>query len=150
VFALILHAHVEVAFRGPTGEDGPMSACESVPLSEEYVAATEQAFTRCPTFRGLRLLSAGIRHGLLTVRFEGPMDDHRGPYGVVMRLPEAQPEPVASTGNALPGDVEDWAHGDLTIQVLGAYASSLNQERPYSHDGVWWLTGDWNLSQVGP
>jgi hypothetical protein len=121
-----------------------MSASEHVPLPEEYVAATEQAFTRCPSFTGLRLLSAGVRHGFLTVRFEGPMDDHRGPYGAVIRLPEARPEPVTVSGEALPGSVEDWAHRDLTVRTLKAYSSSRTQERPYSHDGTWWLTSDQN------
>lgn len=119
-----------------------MSKPETVPRHEEYVAATERAFSRCPTFKGLRLLYADARYGFLTLRFEGPIDDHRGPYGAVVRLPNTSREEVTGYEQATGSSAEDWTHGNLTARTLAAYASSQNQERPYSKDGVWWLIND--------
>lgn len=111
----------------------------------EYVEVAEKAFAKCPRFRGLRYLSAEARHGFLAVRFEGPVDDYRGPYGIIVRLPgNAQDELGTQHGGAgaesVAESVQDWAHSAVATPALEAHAASRDQARPYSPDGVWWLT----------
>jgi hypothetical protein len=115
----------------------------------EYVEVVEKAFAKCPRFRGLRFLSAEVRHGFLAVRFEGPVDDYRGPYGIIVRLPgNAQDElgtqhggaGVESVAGSAAGSVQGWAHSAVAMPALEAQAATRNQARPYSPDGVWWLS----------
>lgn len=110
------------------------------PLAEEYVAAVEGAFGRCPKFGGLHLLSAETSQDLLAVRFEGPADDCRGPYGIIVRLPGNVHE-ERSAEHELAGEesVEDWAHAAVAVRALEAHAASRDLVRPYCRDGVWWL-----------
>jgi hypothetical protein len=107
---------------------------------EEYAAVVERAFARCPPFRGLRFLSAEARQGSLTVQFEGPLDDFRGPYGIAVDLPpNLQEELAAGHGGADEKSAEDWVHAAVALRALEAHAASQDQDRPYSPDGVWWI-----------
>lgn len=118
------------------------------PRPEEYVEVAEKAFAKCPKFRGLRYLSAETRDGFLKVRFEGPLDDHRGPYGIIVPLPDSAndaqdgpgPQHPATSAESVAGSVEDWADSAVAMGALEAHAASRARTRPYSRDGVWWLT----------
>ncbi|MFJ6004052.1 hypothetical protein [Arthrobacter sp. NPDC092385] len=113
------------------------------PQPETYAAATKQAFGRCPNLSGLQLLSVESRHGFLTARFEGPIDDFRGPYGVVVRLPKDQLD-NQWTEYAGSGTVYEWAHAAVAMRAVNAHAASADQDRAYSPDGTWWLIRDTN------
>lgn len=112
---------------------GAMGQQTAQTRSEEYLEAAQRAFARCPSFSGLRLQSIEARHGFVMVKFEGRAGDYRGPYGVVVRLPQV--------GEAEAGEVsvEDWARLGVVVPALEAYKASQGQERPYSPDGVWLL-----------
>jgi hypothetical protein len=104
-----------------------------------FVAATERAFARCPKLSGLHLVSAEAAHGFLTARFEGPVGDFRGPYGVVVRLPVTGQDDLWATYAGLEGSVNDWCHAAVALRALDAHLSSRRENRGYSPDGVWWL-----------
>lgn len=134
-------AVTETASSPSLGESVGMVASSAAPRAEDYLAATEAAFSRCPKLSGLRFVSADIDDGFLAVRFEGPADDFRGPYGVVVRLPgDRQDEQWARYSGT--GTVDDWAHRAVAMRSLSAHEASADQHRGYSPDGVWWLVSD--------
>lgn len=119
------------------------------PTAEDYLRATEDAFARCPNYSGLRLISVEVRHGQLSARFEGPVGDFRGPYGVRVLLPSGGQE--ASGSSAPDADpVADWAQAAVVKPSLEAHASSAQQERGYTSDDVWWLIDDSVLERRAP
>jgi hypothetical protein len=89
--------------RGERGVTGKSKDVMEGPCPEEYIGAAEKAFAKCPKFKGLRYLSAEARHGFLTVRFEGPLDDHRGPYDVIVHLPDNARHAQNGPGTQQPG-----------------------------------------------
>lgn len=109
------------------------------PTAEDYVRATEDAFGRCPSYSGLRLTSAEVRHGCLSVRFEGPVGDFRGPYGVRVVLP-ADDEVRGWSARADP--LGEWVTAAVLRRTLDAHAQSERQARGYTTDDVWWLLDD--------
>ncbi|MBG6184725.1 hypothetical protein IWX65_002703 [Arthrobacter sp. CAN_A214] len=111
------------------------------PQPGTYAVATEQAFGGCPNVSGLQLLSVESRHGFVAARFEGPIDDFRGPYGVVIRLPRDQLD-EQWTSYAGSGTVYEWAHAAVAMRAVNAHAASADQDREYSPDGTWWLVRD--------
>jgi hypothetical protein len=112
------------------------------PRPEEYVSAVQRAFARCPNLSGLRLLSVEARLGFATVRFEGPVDDFRGPYGAIIRLPKDQHDNVWGRHADADGTVVDWAHAAIAMRAVHAHAASRDVERGYTFDGVWWIVND--------
>lgn len=113
------------------------------PGPEEYVKAIEQAFARCPSLRGLRLLSTEARLGFATVRFEGPINDFRGPYGAIVRLPRKQHDDLWNRYvDDTESTVDDWAHAGIAMRAVRAHALSQDLERGYTMDGVWWIIND--------
>lgn len=111
------------------------------PTAEDYLSATESAFARCPNYSGLRLISVDARHGYLSARFEGPVGDFRGPYGVRVSLPADQKDPLWSRYTEA-GSVADWAQAAVVNRALEVHALSVRQERGYTSDDVWWLIDD--------
>ncbi|WP_422391904.1 hypothetical protein [Arthrobacter sp. N1] len=122
---------------------GNVKGHSAPPQSEEYVPAIERAFVRCPSLSGLRLLSAEARLGFATVRFEGPVDDFRGPYGAMVRLPKEQHDDL---WNRYVDDrhatIDDWAHAGIAMRAVRAHTLSQDQDRGYTLDGVWWIIND--------
>ncbi len=110
---------------------------------DEYVEATQQVFAGCPRISGLQLVSAEVAGGFLTVRFEGPLGDFRGPYGVVVRLPRTrQDELWARYAGAGEKTVKDWAYAGVALRAVEAHAASQNQDREYTTENVWWLINE--------
>ncbi len=113
------------------------------PVPEEYVQAIEQAFARCPNLSGLRLLSAEARLGFATVRFEGPINDFRGPYGAIVRLPKNQHDDLWNRYiDDANGTVFDWVHAGIAMRAVDAHTLSRELKRSYTIDGVWWIIND--------
>ncbi len=109
----------------------------------EYVEATQQVFAGCPRISGLQLASAEAADGILTARFEGPLGDFRGPYGVVVRLPKTrQDELWAKYGGEGDRTVKDWVYAGVALRAVEAHAASQHRDRGYTMDNVWWLIND--------
>ncbi len=128
-----------------------MGKLSTPPHLHEYIEATEHVFAGCPRISGLRLLSAEAADGLLAVRFEGPLDDFRGPYGAVVRLPATRQDPLWSryTGEG-EGTVKDWVYASVALRAVEAHAASQTQDRGYTADNVWWLINDTTNTASGP
>ncbi len=106
--------------------------------AEEYVAATQRAFARCPRYRGLRLQAVAVHNNSLHVEFEGPIEDFRGPYGVRVQLPlNAQDELWHHFTTS--DEIEEWATEAVALRAVAAHSESLDQDRGYTADGTWWL-----------
>jgi hypothetical protein len=103
----------------------------------------DRVFGRCPNLSGLRILSVEARLGFATVRFEGPADDFRGPYGALVRLPTGRHDELWAryAGNDM-GTVENWAHAGIAMRVVSAHTASRAMDRGYTVDGVWWIVND--------
>ena len=113
------------------------------PRFDEYIEATQQVFAGCPRISGLQLVSAEAADGFLTARFEGPLGDFRGPYGIIVRLPRTRQDELwtryASEGEET---VKDWVYAGVALRAVKAHAASQNQDRGYTTDNVWWLIND--------
>lgn len=118
-----------------------MTSQPAPPTAEDYLRATEDAFSRCPNYSGLRLISAEIRHGYLSARFEGPLSDFRGPYGARVILPTDQDD-TAWVQDAGTDPLGEWVQAAVVKRALDAHAQSLQRERGYTTDDVWWLVDD--------
>ena len=91
------------------------------------------------------------------------MGDFRGPYGVIVRLPcdtgdevwaeyagtrsdtDLDSAPGSSGGlevGRVQGSVDQWAHAGVAMRAVRAHAASLDQDRGYTVDGVWWIVDD--------
>lgn len=127
----------------PAPQLGPQTDPKHGPGPEEYVQATEDAFAKCPRMSGLRLESVHAGDGYLTIRFEGPQDDFRGPYGAIIRLPRDLDDALwarcAGDGQAT---IEDWAYTGVAMRADQAHTISRTQHRGYTPDNVWWLIND--------
>jgi hypothetical protein len=110
-------------------------------LSDECVDAARWSFRQCPRFTGLQLCDVRVDRGFLRVRFEGPVPDFRGPYGLIVRLPRSTDED-AWTRHTTSDSVQDWATVAVAHRAVSAHAVSLDQDRPYTSDDVWWLIND--------
>ena len=119
----------------------------AVERHETYAAATEEAFARCPNLSGLRLLSVESRYGFLAARFEGPIDDFRGPYGVVVQLPKGRQDDQWAR-YAGSGTVGEWVHAAVAMRAVNAHAASADQNRGYTPDDTWWLINETSHDQA--
>ncbi len=118
-----------------------MTLPSASPTPEDYLGAIEEAFARCPNYSGLRLVSSEVRDNHVAVHFEGPIDDFRGPYGALVQLPRNRQDEVwtrHSEGDSL----GDWAQAAIINRALEAHTRSLQEDRGYSPDGIWWLVDD--------
>jgi hypothetical protein len=105
----------------------------------DFVDSTKRAFAKCPKLSGLRLLTAEVRHGLLTARFEGPVGDFRGPYGVIIQLPLHRHDIQWTRYAGMEGTADHWAHAGVAMRALEAHNASRSEDRGYTPDGIWWL-----------
>ena len=112
------------------------------PTAEDYLRATEDAFSRCPNYSGLRLISVEVRHGYLSARFEGPVNDFRGPYGARVVLPSHEEDNPSRTRGDGTDVLGEWAQAAVIKRALDAHAQSRQRERGYTTDDVWWLVDD--------
>lgn len=113
------------------------------PRPEEYVQAIERVFARCPSLSGLRLSSAEARLGSATIRFEGPVDDFRGPYGAMVRLPKEQHDDLWNRYvDDWKATVDDSVHAGIAMRAVRAHTLSQDLDRGYTLDGVWWIIKD--------
>ena len=121
------------------------------PRPQEYVEATYQVFAACPRISGLRLVSVEAADGILTVQFEGPLDDFRGPYGIIVRLPRNRQDQLWAryVGDG-GGTVGSWAHAGVALRAVEAHTVSQNEYRGYTADNVWWLINDTTTTASGP
>lgn len=85
----------------------------------EFVVAARREFEKCPKVSGLRVTSVDAGQGYLTARFEGPMGDFRGPYGIVLRLPRSTRDSLWAA-HARTGDrtVQGWTRAAIITRVL--------------------------------
>lgn len=122
----------------------PPETCDSddLPSPADFAAATQRAFDNCPNFSGLHLLTVDVQAGFLTARFEGPIDDFRGPYGAIVQLPADQQDPLWATYAGPGGTVDHWAHSGVAMRALDAHTTSRDENRGYTSDGMWWLIDD--------
>jgi hypothetical protein len=109
---------------------------------DEYIQSTHEVFVECPRMRGLKLVSVEVTDGFLRARFEGPPGDFRGPYGVMVRLPETQQDEqwVRLAGGEQ--TVRDWVHAGVALRAVRAHAAAQNHARGYRYDDTWWLFND--------
>lgn len=124
-------------------QTGPEPGPGPCPGPEDYVQATKNAFAKCPRMSGLRLESVQAGYGYLTIRFEGPEDDFRGPYGAIIRLPRDRHDALwARYAADSQATIEDWAYRGVAMRADHARTASRTQHRGYTLDGIWWLIND--------
>ncbi|MEG9250271.1 hypothetical protein V6S67_19440 [Arthrobacter sp. Soc17.1.1.1] len=91
---------------------------------------------------GLRLEFVQAGYGYLTVCFEGPEDDFRGPYGAIIRLPRNMCDELWTRYADSQATIEDWAYRGVAHRADQAHTASRTQRRGYTLDNIWWLIND--------
>ena len=120
------------------------------PRPQDYVEATYQVFAACPRISGLRLVSVEAAEGILTALFEGPLDDFRGPYGIIVRLPRKRQDQLWARYASGEGTVGTRAHTGVALRAVEAHTASQNEDRGYTSGNVWWLINDTTTTASRP
>ncbi|MEG9250022.1 hypothetical protein V6S67_18180 [Arthrobacter sp. Soc17.1.1.1] len=85
---------------------------------------------------------AEARLGFATVRFDGPADDFRGPYGAMVRLPKKRHDDLWDRYANDRDATVDWVHAGVAMRAVRAHALSQDLDRGYTIDDVWWIIND--------